>query len=188
MKLPDQLKRKWERWKQSLPASVNVPRSILEFKVCVQKIDLQAFGDASKNGVCAAVYSVVHQSSGISQGLLCSKSRLSKQYLTIPRLGLVACHVSVNLLDNAKKAVTDYPIDKLVAWTDNSIALHWIRGNCNYKQFVKNGGDKIGEKKEIASQPAFTCSKLTIETLEQGVIGDVLVYLLLTLNIFHTLF
>ena len=39
------------------------------------------------------------------------------------------------------------------------------------------------------SQPAITCSKLTIETLEQGVKytnGVVLVSLLLTLNIFHT--
>ena len=34
-------------------------------------------------------------------------------------------------------------------------------------------------------QSAFSCSKLTMETLEQGV---VLVSLLLTLNIFHTLF
>ena len=52
-----------------------------------------------------------------------------------------------------------------------------------------------------ASQPAFTCSKLTIEPLEHGVKyfsvnnkdirtmpGVVLVLLLLTLNIFHTLF
>ena len=43
------------------------------------------------------------------------------------------------------------------------------------------------------NQPAFTCSKLTIKPLEQGVkyvqtTGAVLVSLLLTLNIFHTLF
>ena len=40
-------------------------------------------------------------------------------------------------------------------------------------------------------QPAITCSKLTIETLEQGLkyaIGVVLVSLLFTLNISHTLF
>ena len=35
------------------------------------------------------------------------------------------------------------------------------------------------------TQSAFTCSKLTTETLEQGVI---LVSLFLTLNIFHALF
>ena len=38
------------------------------------------------------------------------------------------------------------------------------------------------------SQSAFTCSKLTTETLEQGTDGVVLVSLLLILNIFHTLF
>ena len=40
--------------------------------------------------------------------------------------------------------------------------------------------------KSLYTQPAITCSKLTIETLEQGSV--VLVSLLLTLNIFHTLF
>ena len=53
----------------------------------------------------------------------------------------------------------------------------------------------------IVTQPVFTCSKLTIETLEQVVKyfqsqhqrhqndanGVVLVFLLLTLNIFHNL-
>ena len=55
---------------------------------------------------------------------------------------------------------------------------------------------------QIESQPVLTCSKLTIETLEKGVKnvqnvtikapertpGVVLVPLLFTLNIFHTLF
>ena len=125
-KLPDQLKPKWERWKQNLPTSVSIPRSIPEFKVYVPKINLHAFGDASKDGVYASVYSVLHQSSSISQGLLCSKSRLSKQDLTIQRLELAVCHVSVNLLDNAKKALNRYPIVKFVAWTDSSTAFHWI--------------------------------------------------------------
>ena len=56
--------------------------------------------------------------------------------------------MSVNLLDNAKKALTDYPIDKLFAQTDSKTTLHWIRGNGNYKQFVKNRADKMREKKK----------------------------------------
>ena len=45
------------------------------------------------------------------------------------------------------------------------------------------------KKSQKLTQPAFTCSKLKIETLEQGgKYGLVLVSLLLTLNIFHTLF
>ena len=149
MNVLDELNRKWDRWKQNLPTSVSVPRPIPESKVYVQKMDLHAFGDASKDGVCAAVYSVAHQSSGRSHGLLHSKSRLLKQDLTIPRLKLVASHMSVNLLNNAKKALTGYPIEKLVTWTDSSTALHWIPGNCYYIQFAKNRGDKIRDKKEI---------------------------------------
>ena len=143
--MADQLKWKWERWRQSLPTSVRVPRSITKFKVYIEKIDLHAFGDASKNSVCAAVYSIVHWSSGISQGLLGSKLRLSKQDLTVSKIKLVACHMSINLVGNKKKALTGYPVRKLVAWFDSSTALLWIRGNGNYKQFVKNCSDKIRE-------------------------------------------
>ena len=122
-KLPDKPKRKWERWKQSLPTAVRVLRSIPELKVCVQKIDLHALGDASKDGFHAPVYSILHQSSGISQGLLCLKPQLSKQDLTIPRLELVACHISVNLIDNAKKALTGHPVGQLVPCANGSAAL-----------------------------------------------------------------
>ena len=62
--------------------------------------------------------------------------RLSKQDLTIPRFELVACHMSVNLLHNAKKALTGHP-------------LRLIRGKGCYKYFVKNRAVKIREKKEI---------------------------------------
>ena len=60
----------------------------------------------------------------------------------------------------------------------------------------------MGRERKAPSQPAFSCSKLTAESLEQGVkyiqsqqerhpygANDiVLVSLFLTLNIFHTLF
>ena len=94
--LPDQLRYKWKKWKRSLPTSVSVPRSIPEFQVYVQKIDLRAFGD---------IYSIVHLSGGVSQGLLCSKLRLYKKDLIIPRLELFACHMYINRLDNARKAI-----------------------------------------------------------------------------------
>ena len=48
-------------------------------------------------------------------------------------------------------------------------------------------GINDGVFSKIVNQPAITRSKLTIETLEQGV-KYVIVSLLLTLKIFHTLF
>ena len=45
----------------------------------IEEIELHAFGDASKNGVCATVPAVVRQSSGVNQGLVTAKARLAKQ-------------------------------------------------------------------------------------------------------------
>ena len=59
-----------------------------------QSIQLHAFGDASSQEVCAAVYAVVNQKSGTNQGLITAKSCLSKRNLTIPRLELVAGHMA----------------------------------------------------------------------------------------------
>lgn len=75
-------------------------RPIAPFREPIQSTDLHAFGDASKQGVCAAVYAVVAQESGSTQGLVTAKSRLSKRNLTIPRLELIMGHMAANLAAN----------------------------------------------------------------------------------------
>ena len=66
---------------------------------CIGK--LHAFGDASGNGVAAAVYALVVQEKCVNQGLVASsRARLAKKVLTIPRLELVSGHMAVNLLSN----------------------------------------------------------------------------------------
>ena len=75
-------------------------RPIAPFREPIQSIDLHTFGDASKQGVCAAVYAVVAQESGSTQGLVTAKSRLSKRNLTIPRLELIMGHMAANLAAN----------------------------------------------------------------------------------------
>lgn len=64
----------------------------------IRSISLHAFGDASSKGVHAAVYAVVEQESGMKQGLVAAKLRLSKQGLSIPRSQLLFDHMAVNLL------------------------------------------------------------------------------------------
>ena len=51
--------------------------------------------------------------------------------------------MATNLLENAKTAVGNINIRHQNAWSDSSVALHWIKGNGNYKQFVKNRVTKI---------------------------------------------
>lgn len=43
----------------NLLMSAKAPRLMPEYKVSIQKVDLRAFGDADKDGFCAAVYSLV---------------------------------------------------------------------------------------------------------------------------------
>ena len=54
-----------------------------------------------------------------------------------------------NLLENVKQALTGFPVNRIVAWLDSSVALHWIRGKGEYKQFVSNRVHKIQEKSYI---------------------------------------
>ena len=73
-------------------------------------MELHGFGDPSGGGVAAAGYAVVQQTSGTTQGLVTAKARLAKQRLTIPRLELVAGHMTVNLVNNVHCALTGFPV------------------------------------------------------------------------------
>ena len=80
------------------------------------------------------------------------KARLAKQGLTIPRLELVACHMATNLANNVKEALEGYPVDQVYCWSDSTVALHWIGGEGDYKQFVHNRVRKIQDKNWITIQ------------------------------------
>ena len=108
--LPHPLLTRWLSWNKSFPGHVAVPRSLVKNQEQITKIQLHAFGDASGKGIWTAVYAVVHQPSGVSQGLVVSKSSLAKQGLTIPRQELVSAHMSTNLVHNVKEALTGFPV------------------------------------------------------------------------------
>ena len=50
-----------------------------------------------KTGVSAAAHAVVEQDQTATQGLVCAKTRLARQNLTISRLEPLAGHTAVNL-------------------------------------------------------------------------------------------
>ena len=85
----------------------------------------------------------------VTQGLVAANARLAKEGLTIPRLELVAGHTAANLLTNVRDALIWFPVKSLYAWLDSTVALHWIRGSGEYKQFVSNRVHKIREKTGI---------------------------------------
>ena len=142
--LSEEIADQWRKWEKGLPEAVSVKRSIPLYKEEIDEIQLHAFGDASGRGVCAAVYAVVTQVSGMSQGLVTAKCRLAKQGLTIPRLELVSGHMAVNLTTSVRQALEGLPLSTTVhCWLDSSVALHWIGDRGEYRQFVANRVRKI---------------------------------------------
>ena len=147
--LNNNLLRVWKHWKQQLPVEYEVPRPITPYHEEIEEVELHAFGDASGQGVGVAVYSVVRQRSGTTQQLVAAKSRFAKKGLTIPRLELVGAHMAMNLLVNVRNALDNVPTPQLYGWIDSTVALHWIKGNGQYKQFVANRVAKIQLHQQI---------------------------------------
>ena len=86
-RLPEDLMKRWTKWIKGLShQQMEVPRSIPMYNKKIRSVTLHTFADASSKGACAAVYAVVDQLKGTSQGLLTLKSRPAKKNLAIPRL------------------------------------------------------------------------------------------------------
>ena len=46
--------------------------------------------------------------------------------------------MAVNPIHNVKRALEGFPVSRQICWSDSTVALHWIRGEGRYKQFVGN--------------------------------------------------
>ena len=142
--LPSELAKTWSKWEKGLPRAVSFPRSLPSFREPIEEVKIHSFGDASKKGLCAAVYVVIQQESGVSQRLVTAKSRIAKPNLTIPRLELVAGHMAINLAVNVKNALEGFNVaEKIHCWLDSTVALHWLNDDGEYRQFVTNRVRKI---------------------------------------------
>ena len=141
-RLPEPLLKRWKEYSDTSTKEIIVPRTLAPHHKPTSEITLHAFGDASINGVSAAVYAVVQQTQETTQGLICAKSRIAKRNLTIPRLELIAGHMAVNLAINVQKALSTDQVT-IHCWLDSTVALYWIKGRGDYRQFVANRVHKI---------------------------------------------
>ena len=124
--------------------TVKVPRSIAPYLEDVIQVSLHHFMDASDKAVSAQTVAVVTQSSGVTQGLLTSKSRITKRGLTTPRQELVGCQMGANLAVNTRKALKNLPVTHKYCWTDSTVTLCWVKNPFkNWKAFVSNRVRKI---------------------------------------------
>ena len=125
---PETLTKRWKEWYEQFPERCTVPRTLAPNQQPILSVSLHAFGDASKDGVAAAVYAVIEQENGTTQGLVCSKSRIAKRNLTIPRLELVSGHMAANLVTNVETAIGNEKVTSVHCWLDSTVALYWING------------------------------------------------------------
>ena len=147
--LPVEIAKQWRDWCLQLPQRFEIPRSLVPRQQPIKAITLHAFDEASKKGVSAAVYAVVEQDQATTRGLVCAKARLAKQNLTIPRLELVAGHIAVNLVTNVEAAIGVEKATEVHCWLDSTVALYWINGRGEYRQFVANRVKKIREHERV---------------------------------------
>ena len=110
--------------KKTLPAKIEVSRSINLKQEKVDSIDIHIFGDASLIGTSAVAYAIVNQPLGTKQGLLTNKSKLSKKGLTIPCLELIAAQMAANVAENIKSAILNHKIKAIYGWLDSLVVLH----------------------------------------------------------------
>ena len=147
--VPNDIQRKWEAWVTSLQKAptLTVPRCV--FKLHGTHFEIHGFADASKVGVCAALYVVTYQdSTPVDQNLLAAKSRVAPKETSIPRLELVAAHTLAKLQSNVSKALVSFPITAYHNWVDSITVLCWLANRGEWTTFVRNRVKKIGELTE----------------------------------------
>ena len=99
--------------------------------------------DHSSRGISGAVYAVVRQAQEVTQELVYVKSRrIAKRNLTITRLELIAGNMAVNFVTNVEVTLNNHQVE-MHCWLYSTVALYWIKGKGNYRQFVANRAQKI---------------------------------------------
>ena len=139
--LEDELAEQHRLWREELShlSDMALPRCYFR-KEQALSISLQGFCDASKQGFAAVVYlRATYLNHPPSSRLVMAKSRLApKQIRTIPELELCGAVLLTSLLENIRTAL-DVPLEKVVAWSDNTIVLGWLtKSPSEFSTFVGN--------------------------------------------------
>ena len=139
--LPEKLKTQWDDWSAGLShlSKVKIPRYYYLDQAEARQMELHLFSDACEKayGTVAFIRSV--DSDGKCKiSLVASKTRVAPlRKITLPRLELLGCLLSVRLANSIKEALLiDIPT---FFWSDSQVALSWIlKKPTELKQFVAN--------------------------------------------------
>lgn len=146
--LPSDLFTLWKKYQSELHLvnTLVIPRRITED--CAISVQLHAFSDSSQKGYAASVYLRVETATSVRCHLVTGKTRVAPlKHVTIPRLELCGAVLAAQLLRYTVSTFQDrLHIDKLIAWTDSTTALAWIRSSPHrWTTFVANRTSQIQE-------------------------------------------
>lgn len=138
--LPDDLKEKWENFRQKLPLvnQVRIQRHMLIENH--KAVELHGFCDASINAYGAVIYARSYDHLGIIKtSIVCSKSRVApKKQKTLARLELCGATLLAKLIKEYTSTLS-IKIEDVILWCDSTIVLNWITMSPNKLQtFVGN--------------------------------------------------
>lgn len=145
-KLPEELLREWERYREELSRLVNfhIPRWMQTTTSDVQ-VELQGFCDASSAAYAAVVYIRCIAADGkVETHLVTAKTKVAPiKQVSIPRLELCGAVLVAKLLLEVAEVLNVKKSD-LHAWTDSSIVLAWLSDHpSRWKTFVANRTSEI---------------------------------------------
>ena len=150
--IPDNLRNVWLNHFEMMSEinSVQFRRAIIPEDAVSLDVNTLAFGDASKDLVCVAIYARYQRSNGEhSCQLVFGRSRLVPDNMSQPRAELYAALVNTHSSEVVKRAFYLHHT-YTVMFTDSQIALHWIcNENKTLKQWVRNRVIEIRRYSEI---------------------------------------
>ncbi|KRX34809.1 hypothetical protein T05_137, partial [Trichinella murrelli] len=142
-KLPDNVHQEWKKWKLELMdiPEIRIRRCLIPFmRKEIRRLELHAFGDASKLAYGAAVYLVAIDKDGKrTVNLVLAKAKVAPlKQVTLPRLELMAAFTAAKLIAFAKNNI-GIRVDELNCWSDSEITLCWIKNSTQkLKPFIQN--------------------------------------------------
>ena len=110
-----------------------------KFKVHKWESNIEELEDQNMPNPSRVTIALVKQDTNTVQGLVTSKSRISKTNGTMHRLELVAGHTTAIMANNVQQALPRWPVVSITIWMDSTVALHWLMNpRNNWKVFVAN--------------------------------------------------
>lgn len=137
--LPIKLQREWFNLRDQLKRceELRIPRWIKLEEKC--KWSIHGFSDASKEAMAAVVYARIEKKDGTFISLYTAKTKVAPiEEQTIPRLELRAAVLLSELIRDVLASLRNPP-DEVVAWSDSTTVLSWLKGDVSkWKQYVAN--------------------------------------------------